>query len=82
MNCSNSQTFRKFIGTDAYKAHKKARFRSENQNIAENEAFLLNNAKTRAPYENAYERSSALYYAGKPTFEEILTEIKKWVLKL
>lgn len=73
----------KFIGTDAYKAHKQARFRQgDNQNIAENEAFLLSNAKTRALYADAYERSSALYYAGKPTFEQILAEIGKWADKL
>ncbi|WP_316168406.1 MULTISPECIES: nucleotidyl transferase AbiEii/AbiGii toxin family protein [unclassified Bradyrhizobium] len=73
----------KFISTDEYKAHKQARFRQEdNQNIAENEAFLLSDAKTRALYANAYERSSALYYAGKPSFEEILAEINKWIEKL
>lgn len=68
----------KFIGTDAYKAHKQARFRQDdNQNIAENEAFLLSDPKTRTTFANAYERSSALYYAGKPTFEQILAEIEK-----
>ncbi|KRQ17178.1 nucleotidyl transferase AbiEii/AbiGii toxin family protein [Bradyrhizobium manausense] len=73
----------KFIGTDAYKTHKQARFRQgDNQNIAENEAFLLSDAKTRTRYAEAYERSSGLYYAGKPTFEEILAEIGKWVGKL
>lgn len=73
----------KFIGTAAYRAHKNARFRQgDNQNIAENEAFLLNDAQTRAVYTDAYERSSALYYAGKPRFEEILAEIKKTADKL
>lgn len=68
----------KFIGTDAYKTHKQARFRKDdNLNIAENEAFILRDAKTRALYTDAYERSSALYYAGRPTFEQILAEIKK-----
>jgi len=73
----------KFIGTEAYKTHKQARFRQgDNQNIAENEAFLLSDAKTRALYANAYERSSALYYAGKPTFEEILGQIGSWIDRL
>ncbi|MFB6463866.1 nucleotidyl transferase AbiEii/AbiGii toxin family protein [Bradyrhizobium tunisiense] len=73
----------KFIGTDAYRAHKQARFRKEdNQNIAENEAFILSEAKTRTLYSDAYERSGALYYAGKPTFEQILNEIRKLVAKL
>ena len=72
-----------FIGTDAYTAHKQARFRQgDNQNIAENEAFRLGDAKTKALYTNAYERSSGLYYAGKPTFEQILAQIKAWVEKL
>jgi hypothetical protein len=73
----------KFIGTAPYKQHKQARFRqADNQNIAENEAFVLSDAKTRALYANAYDRSSALYYAGKPTFEEILAEIEKWASRL
>jgi hypothetical protein len=72
-----------FIGTEVYKAHKQARFRQgDNQNIAENEAFLLSDAKTRALYAKAYENSGALYYADKPTFEQILAEIKRWIDKL
>lgn len=73
----------RFIGTEAYKAHKQARFRqADNQNIARNEAFFLNDAKTHALYAKSYERSGALYYAGKPTFGQILTEIGKWGGKL
>ena len=73
----------KFIGTAPYKQHKQVRFRqADNQNIAESEAFILSDAKTRALYANAYDRSSALYYAGKPTFEEILAEIGKWASRL
>ena len=71
-----------FIDTAPYKQHKQARFRqADNQNIAENEAFILSGAKTRALYANAYDRSSALYYAGRPTFEEI-AEIGKWASTL
>jgi hypothetical protein len=73
----------KFIGTEAYKAHKQKRFpKIDNQNIAENEAFLLNDPKTRATYAKAYVDSSALYYKDKPTFEKILDEIKTWADKL
>jgi Nucleotidyl transferase AbiEii toxin, Type IV TA system len=72
-----------FIGTEAYKAHKQARFRqADNQNIAGNEAFIVSDAKTRALLANAYDRGSALYYADKPTFEQILAEIKKWANRL
>jgi len=67
----------KFIGTEAYKAHKQKRFpKADNQNIAENEAFLLNDQKTRAVYAKAYADSTALYYKDKPTLEQILNEIK------
>jgi hypothetical protein len=72
-----------FIGTEAYKAHKQARFRQDdNQNIKENEAFLLSNAETKALYADAYDRSSALYYGDQPSFEEILTKIQESIDKL
>jgi hypothetical protein len=72
-----------FIGTEAYKAHKQIRFRQgDNQNIAQNEAFILSNAETRALYTKAYNAGSALYYAEKPTFEQVLAEIGKSVSKL
>jgi Nucleotidyl transferase AbiEii toxin, Type IV TA system len=76
-------TVQKFIGTEAYKAHKRARFRQrDNQNIAENQAFILSDIKTRALYADAYERGSALYYDSKPSFEQILAELSKWAAKL
>jgi hypothetical protein len=72
-----------FIGTDAYKTHKTRRFpRADNQNIAHNEAFILSNAATRKVYEEAYVASSVLYYGNKPTFQQILDEIKKWIDRL
>jgi hypothetical protein len=71
-----------FIGTDTYKQHKQARFRGENKNVAENEAFILSNANTRALYANAYARSSGLYYAGKPAFDQIFAEISSWANRL
>jgi hypothetical protein len=68
----------KFIGTADYTAHKQARFRHrDNQNIATNQAFILSDPKTRSQYAQAYENSSALYYGDNPTFEQILSEIKK-----
>lgn len=72
-----------FIGTEAYKEHKRNHFpKIDNQNIAENEAFLLTDAKTRATYETAYARTSALYYDGRPTFQEILSAIKASIARL
>jgi hypothetical protein len=73
----------KFIGPEEYKAHKQARFRQgDNQNIAQNEAFILSHPEVRARYAKAYDDSSALYFAEKPTFEEIMAEIGKWIGKL
>jgi len=42
----------------------------------------LTKPKTPGLYAKARERGSALYYAGKPTFDEILAEIRKWIEKL
>lgn len=68
-----------FIGTAAYKAHKTKRFpKADNQNISENDAFILSEPKTRAVYAKAYADSTALYYKDKPTFDQILAEISKW----
>lgn len=72
----------KFIGTAEYKAHKQKRFRSENQNIAENEAFLLNDPANRIVYEAAYDRTKSLYYRDRPTFDEILGRIDEYVGQL
>jgi hypothetical protein len=73
----------KFIGTEAYKVHKLERFRQgDNRNIAQNEAFLLSKPETRTIYAKAYENSGALYYNHRPTFDQILAEIKKWINKL
>jgi hypothetical protein len=73
----------KFIGTDHYKAHKHARFRQgDNQNIAQNQAFILSDPKVCAQYAKAYDHSRALYFAKKPTFEEIMAEIGNWIGKI
>lgn len=72
-----------FIGMEEYKQHKQSRFcQGDNQNIAENEAIILSDTKTRALYAEAYEKSSALYYANRPSFEQILAEIGKGAEKL
>jgi hypothetical protein len=69
-----------FVGTDAYKAHKTRRFpRADNQNIAHNEAFILSDAATRKLYEEAYVASGVLYYGDKPSFQQILDEIRNWI---
>jgi hypothetical protein len=72
-----------FIGTEAYLDHKAKRFpKADNPVIAENEAFALGNADTRARLQKAYVDSNALYYRGQPAFDDILAEIAKWAPKL
>jgi hypothetical protein len=72
-----------FIGTDAYKAHKAKRFpRADNQNIAQNEAFILSDPETRKVYKKAYDDTSALYYGDKPSFDQIIKEIGAWSNRL
>lgn len=69
-----------FIGTDAYKKHKADRFRkADNQNLSENEAFLLSDAKVRKLYTDAYGETASLYYREKPDFEEILDKLTQAV---
>lgn len=70
-------TVQKFIGTEDYQAHKVRRFRSENQNITENEAFRLSDPATFSAYEKAYESTRSLYYRERPAFAEILERIKE-----
>jgi hypothetical protein len=72
-----------FIGTEAYVAHKERRFRQgDNKNIAENQAFVLSDPATRANYAEAFAASTALYYGEKPTFEQVLAKIGKWIDRL
>jgi len=72
-----------FIGTDAYKAHKKKRFRpGDNPDITQNQAFILADPATREIYAKAFAESTALYYGDKPTFDQILTEIANWAQRL
>lgn len=71
-----------FIGTHEYQTHKIKRFCSENQNIIENEAFILSNPQVFKTYETAYEKTKSLYYQSRPTFYEIINRIKQFAGKL
>ena len=69
-----------FIGTDEYETHKIKRFRrADNQNIAQNQAFILSDPATHKLYKQAYKESSALYHGDKPTFTQILEKIGIWI---
>jgi hypothetical protein len=72
-----------FIGTPEYMKHKQRRFRSgDHPVIAENDAFLLSNPATRQAYEQAYQRTSALYYSERPAFATIMDLIREWAERL
>jgi len=76
-------TVQGFVGTKGYLDHKAKRFpKADNQVIAENEAFMLSDAETRATLQKAYAASSALYFRGQPAFDDILGEIVEWSLEL
>jgi hypothetical protein len=72
-----------FIGTQAYHSHKKERFRqADNQNIAQNKAFILADDSTRQLYIDEYARTKNLYYQEQPHFEDILSGIHAVIDKL
>lgn len=66
-----------FIGTPAYQEHKRIRFRGKDGEIplAEHPAFMLEDAKERALFEDRYKSTSGLYYQGQPDLSLILARI-------
>ena len=64
-----------FIGTKAYEIFKKERFGGDDTKIANSEAFKLRDEKDRAVFEREYERSSSLYFKGRPSLAEIIGRI-------
>jgi hypothetical protein len=72
-----------FIGTPDYRVHKEKRFPSaDNKIIAQNEAFLLSDARTRSEYQKAYQAGQAIYYKGQPAFSDILKRIQMFANQL
>lgn len=72
-----------FIGTEKYQTRKSVRFRKgDNQNIAENEAFILSDPKTKNIYATAFSKTADLYYEGQPDFNEIIDIIHSHIDKL
>lgn len=69
-------TVQSFIGSDAYVAHKEARFPTADKKMLErNEAFLLSDSATRSRFEMAYQATQALYYREQPPFVDLLERI-------
>ena len=79
-----NNTVQAFIGSEEYQKHKAIRFPSKDFDIsiANNEAFLLKNPKTRERFIERYKKTAKLYYKGQPDFNELLNEIGRWVVKL
>ena len=74
----------KFIGTDAYFKHKRARFPKVDLEIpiAENEAYLLSNLNLRARFKKRYIDTSSLYYQGQPDFDYLIARIHENIYNL
>ncbi|MBI5900396.1 MAG: hypothetical protein HZB40_14345 [Rhodocyclales bacterium] len=69
-----------FLGTTAYHARKKERFRAgDNLHIASNEAFLLTDSSVRALYDSKYRETASLYYAGQVPFQSILERLAQYL---
>lgn len=65
-----------FIGTVDYLAHKKKRFRKDDElKINKNEAFLFSDPEVREQYKLEYEKTVDLYYKGMIPFDSILERI-------
>lgn len=72
------ESVKSFISTDAYHAHKRARFPNVDYQIpiAENEAFTLSDITTRKLYQDNYLATSALYYQEQPSFDVLVERIR------
>ncbi|MBF0388361.1 MAG: nucleotidyl transferase AbiEii/AbiGii toxin family protein [Candidatus Omnitrophica bacterium] len=79
-----NETVQKFIGTPEYHQHKAKRFPAIDQKVplAEQDAFLLRDPQVRDVFEDAYRKTSALYYRGQPLFDEIRSELADNLNKL
>jgi len=74
------QEVQEFMRTPAYQVRKVQRFRSGDELvIAKNPAFILNDSGQRELFEREYQKSSALYYKGQPSFDQVLGRIRKYL---
>jgi hypothetical protein len=72
-----------FIGTEAYYAHKKKRFRPSDEKIlGKNDAFFFPNEAVKNMYMVKYQEKASLYYEEQPPFDSILERIWKHIDKL
>lgn len=69
-----------FMRTPAYQERKVQRFRSGDELvIAKNSAFILSDSVQRDLFAQEYQKSSALYYKGQPSFDQVLGRIRKYL---
>jgi hypothetical protein len=73
-----------FIGTNAYHAHKEARFKGQEKGIVirHAEAFLLSDPNLRTQFKERYAATASLYYKGQPPFDDILAKIHGQIERL
>ncbi len=72
-----------FIGTPAYEARKRQRFRAADElAIARNPAFVLADQSRRRAFAAEYARTAALYYQGQPSFEDIVERIHSHIERM
>lgn len=67
-----------FIGTAEYEAHKQARIKGKDQEVAiqDNPAFRLDDKALLRDFEERYKATAALYYKGQIPFAEIAARIR------
>ncbi|MBZ5657780.1 MAG: nucleotidyl transferase AbiEii/AbiGii toxin family protein [Acidobacteriia bacterium] len=72
----------KFIGTPEYSEHKKKRFKSLNQNVAESGAFTIEDENVRKQFEAEYSKTAPLYYRGQIPLDKLLARIQQDLARL
>lgn len=80
----DNDTVQEFVGSQDYREHKKKRFPAKDQEVplSEQEAFLLNDPEVRKVFEKEYGKTSALYYQGQISLDDILKKISENLEKL
>ncbi|HWZ42438.1 MAG TPA: nucleotidyl transferase AbiEii/AbiGii toxin family protein [Candidatus Saccharimonadales bacterium] len=76
------EAVQEFIGTPEYLAHKRKRFKSLDQNIAESGAFTIEDKNIRNQFETEYAKTAPLYYRGQIPLDKILTRIQQDLARL
>jgi hypothetical protein len=71
-----------FIGTPDYLQHKRKRFKSMSQNVAESGAFTIEDENVRKQLDTAYLKTAPLYYRGQIPLKEIFARIQQDLARL